>query len=91
MSWPLTEEVLNLLQAIAAVATAVGVGLAWWQVRKSATAARTDFEDELDREYRALTRELPSEALLGKELTEPAQADALPHFLNYIDLCNQQI
>ncbi len=80
-----------MLQAIASIATAGAVLLAWWQFRQGAIAARTDFEDELDREYRDLARQIPTAALLGKELTELEQEDSLKDFFHYIDLCNQQV
>src|SRR5271169_107404 len=56
--------------AIGSVGTAVAVLVAAWHVRKSTQQARTDFEDDLSREYRELARCIPVKAHLGQELGE---------------------
>ncbi len=78
------------ITVIAGIATAVGVFLAWWQIRRGARQAQTDFEDALAREYRELARHIPTGALLGRELTEEEQEKALPYLYHYIDLSNEQ-
>ena len=80
-----------MIQAAGSIATAIGVLLAWWQFRQGAIAARTHFEDDLDREYRELARQIPTGALLGKELTDNEQNESLKYFFHYVDLSNQQV
>ena len=62
-----------------------------WASRRGAIQARTDFEDDLAREYRQLAREIPTKALLGEELTPKEHGYAFPLFFHYIDLSNEQI
>ncbi len=42
-------------------------------------------------QYRSLTRRLPLESLLGKELTFPELEMHLRDFYEYFDLCNEQL
>jgi len=84
-------DLIQAIQAIGSIATAIGVFLAWWQFRQRAIAARTDFEDDLDREYRELARKIATGALLGNELTDSEQNESLKYFFYYIDLSNQQV
>src|SRR5690554_1373713 len=79
-----------ILSLLASVTTAVGVFLAWWQIKSAKDQAVTDFEDDLAREYRELTQSIPVRALLGKELTEKKIKKALPAFYRYVDLSNEQ-
>lgn len=83
-------SILDLVQATAAVATAVGVLLAGWQLRLAKQQAITQFEDQLASQYREVARRLPVEALLGEPLEPTAQARALPDFYHYFDLSNEQ-
>jgi hypothetical protein len=78
------------INAIASVATAIGVLVAivqLWYARKLAT---TEFEDQLAAQYRQLIRELPVEALMGKPLSDQQHKAALGTFLHYFDLSNEQ-
>lgn len=86
----------NLLTA---VVTGVGLGLAIHQLKLAAKHARTAFEDELGSEYRALARDLPVDALLGRSIAEittgvearPGELeDIRSTFFHYFDLCNYQ-
>ncbi|MCC6989681.1 MAG: hypothetical protein IT181_11820 [Acidobacteria bacterium] len=81
---------MSLLQDLAALATAVGVLVAVWQLWESRKVAKTQFEDTLNAQYRALLAELPLEALLGKELSPVALAESLRVFYRYFDLSNEQ-
>jgi hypothetical protein len=76
--------------AVGSIGTAVAVLIAAWQVRKSTQQAQTDFEDDLAREYRELTRSMPVEALLGAELSDEQFDAAFSSLYRYLDLSNQQ-
>jgi hypothetical protein len=77
--------------AIGSIGTAVAVFVAALQVRKSTQQARTDFEDDLSREYREVARSIPLKAHLGRELMEEEVEQALLGLYQYIDLTNEQI
>ncbi|MBZ5640740.1 MAG: hypothetical protein LAO51_18535 [Acidobacteriia bacterium] len=85
------RTLLDLLQIVATAVTAVGVILVWNQVRLTKRQATTTFEDSLSKEFRDLTKELPSEALLGQPLAEHQQLAHLGVFYRYIDLSNQEV
>lgn len=78
-------------QAVASVATSIGVGLAALQLRQSQVQERSQFEDGITEQYRAIIRDLPLEALFGEVVEEATLKAALPDFYRYIDLCNEQI
>jgi hypothetical protein len=77
--------------AIGSVGTAVAVLIAAWQVRKNTQQARTNFEDDLSREYRELARSIPVKAYLGQDLGEEEFEQAFQRLYQYIDLTNEQI
>jgi len=79
------------IETLAHVATAVGVGIAAWQVRETRKQAVTSFEDGLAKEYRELAQRLPVDALLGDPLTDEVYGAAFDGFYRYIDLCNEQV
>lgn len=79
------------LQAVASLATAIGVGFLWNQIRLAKKQAVTSFEDALTREYRDLMRQLPVGALLGDRLTPEQLQENLHEFYSYVDLSNQQV
>ncbi len=85
------KDLLQWVSAVAAVGSACGVILMFWQVRLVKRLAVTQFEDNLAREYRDLAGRLPAKALLGEELTEEEHQNALDEFIHYIDLCNEQV
>ena len=75
---------ISLIGAFGSIATAVGVIIATVgvfgtreQIRLSREQAQTQFEDDLVREYRELSRELPVEALLGEDLSNEKYRSAL--------------
>lgn len=82
---------LDWVSAIAAASTAVGVLLAWSQIRLVQKQSRTQFEDVLTAEYRRLVRSLPVKAMLGKGLDEAELEEHLATFFCYFDLCNEQV
>lgn len=81
---------LDWITAIASFVTAFGVLLAWYQIREARKQARTQFEDNLAREYREIASQFPVKALLGKELDEKEYSEALENLYHYIDLSNEQ-
>lgn len=79
-----------MLQDVAALATALGVLIAVWQLWESLRVAKAQFEDGLNAQYRALIAELPLDALLGRQLSESDLNSAMPVFYRYFDLSNEQ-
>ena len=63
---------LEVLSALANVATACAVMVAAWQLVLSQKQAVTTFEDSLAKEYRDIAATLPVKALLGETLIDPA-------------------
>lgn len=82
---------IEILGAFSSTATAVAVFFAWWQIKSSKHQNRTQFEDNLTREYREIAQKFPVKALLGEELDEHSYDDSLRLFYHYIDLSNEQI
>ena len=76
---------------IAAVATAIGVGLTAWGLYLGRRQARVTFEDSITGDYREIVRRLPIEALLGQDVDETVIEASLLDFYAYIDLTNEQI
>jgi hypothetical protein len=67
--------------AVGSIATALAVLVAAWQLYRATLQTRTNFEDDLSREYRKLGRDIPVKAYLGDELTPEEFAQAFPSFL----------
>lgn len=84
-------HVIDAIQALASIATAVGLFMAWWQIRLTKQQAVTTFEDQLAAQYREIIRRLPVDALLGEALPSDVQQDVLTVFFHYIDLTNEQV
>ena len=78
-------------ETIASIATAIGVGIAASQILQERKLAQTAFEDNLDRQYRTIAKEIPVDALIGKEIPEAKKIDAREAIFNYLDLCNEEI
>ena len=76
--------------AVGSIGTAIAVLVAASQVRKSTQQARTDFEDELAREYRELTRSMPVEVLLGADVSDQQFEAAFGSLYHYRDLSNRR-
>lgn len=85
------KDIPAWVSAGAAIISACGLLLTFWQVRLVKRLAITQFEDTLGREYRELAGRLPTESLLGEALTDEEHAAALDEFIHYIDLCNEQV
>lgn len=78
------------LALVGSLATAIGVLLAWWQIRVAGRQSATAFEDALAREYRDLAQRIPVSALLGDVLSAEEIQDNLDDFYSYVDLSNEQ-
>lgn len=75
---------------IASLATAVGVGIAAWQIWESRNLAQTTFEDSLDQQYRNLIMQIPVDVLLDKQTPVKKKEEVREIIYNYLDLCNEQ-
>jgi hypothetical protein len=75
---------------VAAIATAVGVGIGAWQIRESRKLAQSSFEDSLDQQYRELAHGIPVDALLGKSIDD-IEYETRELIYNYLDLSNEQV
>ena len=80
----------EIIQSLASVATAIGVGVAAWQLLLSKRQAQSQFEDTFAEQYRRIIEMLPLGALLGQSLTEQEVNGSLRTFYNYFDLSNEQ-
>lgn len=61
---------LELISAVANIATTVGVLVAAWQLVLLKRLSVTNFEDTFAKEYREIAATLPTKALLGEALTD---------------------
>lgn len=77
--------------AIGAIVTAVGVLFAYRQLCISKKIAQAQFEDGLAKEYRELTSDIPTKALLGEDLSESEYQDSFDELFRYVDLTNEQV
>jgi hypothetical protein len=77
--------------AVGSGATAVTVLMTRQQLKTGQWQAQTAFEDELEREYREILRDLPVEALLDASMESAVSEATLRAFYRYIDLTNQQV
>lgn len=82
--------VFEVIQTVAAAATALGVLVAVWQLWLTHRQATIQFEDQMSSQYREIIRRLPIGALLGESLQPAAHAAALKDFYHYFDLSNEQ-
>lgn len=85
----------NFLQMLswsdcASIATTVGVFIVAYQLWLTKRQAITAFEDSLVKEYRELSKDLSTKALLGETLTKEEYAASFDAMYHYFDLCNQQ-
>jgi hypothetical protein len=80
-----------LLTLLTQLATLAAVIVAAVQLTHTRKTARSTFEDSLDREYRALIRNIPTRAMLGCSLSLEEQREAFDTFYQYFDLTNNQI
>ena len=75
----------------AAIATTISIPVAAFALLQSRRQAQTDFEDNLNAQYRATIREIPIDAHLGKPLNEDCLKKNMLDFYHYIDLTNEQV
>jgi hypothetical protein len=78
-------------ETIASLATALGVGIAAWQLWASRKLAQTTFEDSLDLQYRNIVMQIPVDALLGRAIPDEERRKVREIIYNYLDLCNEQV
>lgn len=81
---------LEVLSALANIATAAALVVAAWQLFLAKGQAITSFEDSFAKEYRELASKLPTKALLGEPLTEDEYKSHFDEMYHYFDLCNEQ-
>lgn len=85
------NEIVAVLTALGALATAVAVFVAGWELRIAKAQARTAFEDDLSREYRAIIGELPGRAFYTTRSELLLDETTLRAFYRYVDLSNEQL
>jgi len=83
-------NIIEIANLIASIATAGGVVFAAIQIWQSRSQGVTTFEDSFAKEYRELSRSIPTRALLGEKLAEEEQSKHLDEFWHYFDLSNEQ-
>jgi hypothetical protein len=81
---------IESVQDVAAIATAIGVFFAAFQLWHTRARAITTF-DSLANEYRRITDRLPTEALLGEALSPETQKAYFHDFYGYFELTNNQV
>lgn len=81
---------IETLSALSSIATAVGVGVAAYQLRVAQKQSVTTFEDSLTVQYRQVVASIPLKALFGETLSDDELKANLQYFYRYFDLCNEQ-
>jgi hypothetical protein len=82
---------LDYANAIGSIATAIALIIAICQFKDAKKQIKTDFEDDLDREYREIIRNLPIKIFLGEDLSPSEYQESLAYLYQYIDLSNSQV
>jgi hypothetical protein len=82
---------LDFITAAASLVTALGIFLAFWQLKLTSRIAQLQFEDGLSREYREICTSIPADVFLGRKLTEEQHRELFDEFYRYIDLSNEQV
>ena len=85
MNW---NALAAIATAVAAVAAAAGFLATVRQIKAAARQDRTEWEDELTREYRQIVRHLPLSARLNGQMQDGDIEKFLSIFLDYFDLSN---
>jgi opacity protein-like surface antigen len=85
-----TQLLIVGFDALMSAATAAAVIVAARQLTLAKDQAMTDFEDNLNQQYREITKNIPVEALLGGSLSADQQKHSLGAFYHYFDLSNEQ-
>lgn len=79
------------ISALAAVVSAIGVIFVWHQLQETKKIAQDHFEDSLEKEYRDLAARIPTDALIGGELSPRQYKAAFDELFRYFDLSNKQV
>ncbi|MEJ7792020.1 MAG: hypothetical protein WKF65_08635 [Gaiellaceae bacterium] len=85
------DETVAVLGAVGALATAIAVFVAVWQLRTAKQHARSAFEDDLSREYRTIVGDLPAKAFYADSGAFTFDDEAWRAFYRYLDLSNEQL
>jgi hypothetical protein len=91
MNWVKT---LEYIQALASIATVIGVVFLGQQIWLIRTQARTAFEDSLTEHYRRIMESIPTNIWLGsglKTLDKERHDRCRDAIYRYIDLCQEQV
>lgn len=82
---------LEILSAVANLATTAAVIVASRQLVLAKRQAVTSFEDSMAKEYRELAAKIPTKVFLGESLSEDEYIKYFDEMYRYFDLCNEQI
>lgn len=82
---------IDAFTLLSSIATAVGVGIAAYQIYVGSRQGIEAFEDGFSREYRELAATIPPRALLGVALTEEENNKHFDGLFRYFDLSNEQV
>jgi hypothetical protein len=61
------------------------------QYFKNGQQSVTQFEDDIEKEYRSIAKDIPIQTLLGESISEDDRLEFMNAFYNYIDFTNGQI
>lgn len=61
------------------------------QYFKNGQQSVTQFEDDIEKEYRSIAKDIPIQTLLGESISEDDRLGFMNAFYNYIDFTNGQI
>ncbi len=88
------SDIANLAQLVIALGTvgaAIGVYYVRLQLKHAQQQAMTSYEDQLNREYRTLLREIPPTARCQPGLNTDELEKYYAAFYGYLDLCNEEV
>ena len=85
------QDIASVATALGVIAGAVGIFYTRSSLKHTQLQAVTSFEDRLNREYRKLTRDIPTSALLDRPLTDEEYRGSFRAFYHYLDLSNEQV
>jgi hypothetical protein len=78
------------IQTVASLATAVGVGIAAWQLRLTKQQAQSQFEDSFTEQYRGIVGRLPFERFLDTLSKTRNSLNIFVRSTKYLDPSNEQ-
>jgi hypothetical protein len=88
MNW---TNILNFTNALGSAATAIALIFAVVQIKLTKKQQVTEFEDDLNREYREIIARIPVKAMFEEKLSDKEYEDALKYLYRYIDLSNEEV